>query len=165
MKQPDQYKSKTQLKRDFQALHVLAETLIGLSESQVMNLPASPRLREAIELAQRQSKGALQRQLRFIARLLTDEDLAVIRDYIERIGREHQQQVRRFHRIEQWRDALIAGEDAAFSEVTARYANIDRQRLRQLVKAAEKERLLDQPPKAARRLFRYLSELESMLDG
>ena len=43
-----------------------------------------------------------------------------------------------------------------------RFADADRQRLRQLLVQAAKERSNSKPPAAARKLFRYLRELQEL---
>jgi ribosome-associated protein len=47
-------------------------------------------------------------------------------------------------------------------KVLTEYPDADRQHLRQLITAAVKERELQQPPAAARKLFRYLRDLANL---
>ena len=64
------------------------------------------------------------------------------------------------HRLEKWRNELIAGDNEALEEVFAAFPNADRQHLRQLVRNAQKEEEAGKPPKSSRELFRYLRGLQ-----
>ena len=74
---------------------------------------------------------------------------------------EHNAAVRRLHETEYWRDQLLSGNGQSLKEILALHPEADRQRLRQLVRAAQKENGQGRPPAAARRLYRYLHELIS----
>jgi len=71
---------------------------------------------------------------------------------------------RDFHRLEAWRDRLLAEGDAALPELLAEFPGADRQQLRQLIRNAHRERAAQKPPRAARLLFRYLRELAAQDD-
>ena len=62
------------------------------------------------------------------------------------------------HRLETWRDRLLADGDDALAAFIAEYPAADRQRLRQLIRNALAERKADKPPHAFRELFRALRE-------
>ena len=65
------------------------------------------------------------------------------------------------HLAETWRDRLLA-DDAALTEFIAAHPDADVQWLRAAIRAARRERELQQPPKHARELYRRLHEhLES----
>jgi ribosome-associated protein len=70
------------------------------------------------------------------------------------------QDTQRFHRIEQWRDRLIEGDDKTLSDLLDICPNVDVQHVRQLIRAGKKERELAKSPAAQRKLFKYLRELE-----
>jgi ribosome-associated protein len=69
--------------------------------------------------------------------------------------------VREFQRLEQWRDRLLTGDEEVLNELASHFPQADRQHLRQLVRNAAREREQHKPPKSARALFQYLSELNS----
>jgi ribosome-associated protein len=60
--------------------------------------------------------------------------------------------------VEQWRDRLLANEDNALSDFFDNYPNADRQVLRNLMRAAQKEKEHNKPPANARKLFKYLRD-------
>ena len=54
--------------------------------------------------------------------------------------------------------------DGAINELLGQYRDLDRQKLRQLVRQAQKERQEEKPPVAFRELFQYLrNELEDVI--
>ena len=63
-----------------------------------------------------------------------------------------------FHALEKMRDDLIVQGNDAINALIGRFHELDRQKLRQLVKTAQKEQEQGKPPAAARKIFRYLRE-------
>ena len=63
-----------------------------------------------------------------------------------------------FHRLEQWRDQLIADGDQALDELLNESPKLDRQHLRQLIRQAHKETSQNKSPAASRKIFKYLQE-------
>jgi len=152
-------KSKSQVKRELIALQQLGKELMQLSAGALQQIPLSDKTREAIVHARQLRMGALARQLKHIGKLMRDEDSAAIHEALAGLGQPHQQQVDQFHRVEVWRDGLLAGEDGLFEQLCSRYPELDRQHVHQLVRESKKEHVLNKPPKSARALFRYLNEL------
>jgi len=111
-------------------------------------------------LAKRVKKAALQRQLRFIASIMTEEDVKTIQLEIRQLALPQEQEVKAFHQVEDWRDRLIAGDDDLMNELVNQFDRVDRQQLRQLVRNANKEAQNSKPPKSSRLLFKCLQELQ-----
>jgi len=64
------------------------------------------------------------------------------------------------HRLEAIRDQLVAGDEAALSELITEHPQVDRQRLRSLLRQARMEQETpNKPPKAYREIFQLLKEL------
>lgn len=152
--------NKTQLKREMRALNELGKELTNLPDHALKKVDLSDELRSEILAARRMAKGALQRQLRRIASLLQHQDAEAIRLQLERQKLPSKQQTAELHELERWRDQLIAGNDQLLSELIDQYPQIDRQRIRQLVRNAQQEIQRQKPPKSARALFQYLAELK-----
>ena len=152
--------SKAQLKRDVEALQRLGETLITLPEQQLATVPMPDRLRDAVEFARRiTSRGALKRQRQYIGKLMRDVDPEPIRARLDELRDADRLAKARFQQTERWRDRLIAEGDAALAEFIEQHPTADRQHLRQLVRAAAQEAALEQAPRQARLLFRYIQSL------
>jgi len=147
------------------ALDVLAlgQQLVGLSTAQLAKLPIPEDLLPHIVEAQRiTSHVAHKRQLAFLAKQMRREDdatLDAIRDALDAGGEAARRETAQLHRVEAWRERLIADGDAALSELLAEHPQADRQHLRQLVRNAIDERNRNKPPHAFRELFRELREL------
>ena len=152
--------NKTQLKREMKILHELGRKLVELAPSKFDEVTLSTRMYDAVFLAKRLKKAALQRQLRFISSIMSEEDVETIQTELKQLALPKQQEEEAFHEVEQWRDKLIAGDNDLINELVNQFANADRQHLRQLVRNASKEAQQNKPPKSSRLLFKYLQELQ-----
>jgi ribosome-associated protein len=152
--------SRSQLKREVEALQKLGEELVGLPEKQLAALPLPDPLRAAVEMARRiTSRGALRRQRQYIGRLMCDIDPAPIRAALEQLRGTDRASKARFQEHERWRDRLIAEGDTALAEFLERHPEADRQHLRRLVREAAQDAATGHPPRHARELFRYIQSL------
>jgi len=147
------------------ALDVLAlgQQLVALSAAQLAKLPIPDDLLPHIVETQRiTSHVAHKRQLAFLAKQMRREDdatLDAIRDALDAGGDAARRETAQLHRVETWRDRLLADGDPALSELLVAHPQADRQHLRQLVRNATDERNRNKPPHAFRELFRELREL------
>lgn len=152
--------SKSQLKREANAAQQLGQDLLTLSQADLdgMDLPES--LLSALNEARRIKKhGALKRQFQYIGKLMRKIDIDPIREEYLRLTNHYRQDVKEFHKLEQWRDRLLAEGDKALEELLNEAASADRQHLRQLMRQAAKETKHNKPPKSAREIFKYLKTL------
>ena len=153
------------------ALDVLAlgQQLVALSAAQLAKLPIPedllPHIRDAKRIT---SHVAHKRQLAFLAKQMRREDdeaLDAIRDALDAGGDAARRETAALHRVETWRERLLADGDAALAELLAEHPAADRQHLRQLVRNAIDERNRNKPPHAFRELFRELRELLLQADN
>ncbi|HEX9584056.1 MAG TPA: ribosome biogenesis factor YjgA [Gammaproteobacteria bacterium] len=154
-------KSRSQKKREHHALQALAESLIRLSAGQLAAVSMSDALRQNVMDASAMKKGALRRQIRFLARLLSEEDSEAVFAAVERATHGSREETARLHRIERWRERLVENDATALAAFVEAYPDADRQQVRNLARAARRERERKAPPKAFRRLFALIRELES----
>ena len=152
--------NKTQLKREMKVLHELGRELVELAPSKFEKITLSERMHDAISSAKKMKKSALQRQLRFISSIMSEEDVDTIQLQLKQLALPHQQEVEAFHKIEEWRDQLIAGDNNLIEDIVTEFSTADRQYIRQLIRNANKEAQQNKPPKASRLLFKYLKELQ-----
>ena len=158
LEEEPQRPSKSQLKRDMQARRELVKRLVVLPREKLAALSLDESTRDAIRAAKNMERGALVRQVRYISGMLSEADAALVTAELEAQMQPHRKEVQAFQEVERWRDALLAGDDAQLDELVNHFA-ADRQRLRQLVRNAQKEREANKPPKSARLLFKYLAAL------
>ncbi|HEB95426.1 MAG TPA: DUF615 domain-containing protein [Sedimenticola thiotaurini] len=153
--------SKSEVKREMLALQKLGERLVALSPKRWEEFSFGPQMMEALRESRRiKSHNAMRRHYRRLGKLLRNEDAELVRNLFQRMDDEHFQDTRRFHRLEQWRERLLADGDEALQALLEQCPGADRQRLRQMIRDGRREREQERPPVVQRRLFRYLRELE-----
>jgi ribosome-associated protein len=150
--------SKSQIKRDAEALKLIGRELVELNKKQLAQIPASESLFHAISVAHKISgkHEALRRQIQYIGKVLRTEDIEVIQTALDKLNNKHQQLTHATQKLELLRDQLIELGHNKVEELLAEYPQLDRQKLRQLVRQANKEKKLEKPAKAAKDLFVYL---------
>lgn len=151
--------SKSEIKRDAEALKKLGEKLVELSPSKLARIPLEDSLLDAIYHAQPLQREARRRQLQYIGKLLRGIDVEPIQVALDKIENKHQQQQAMLHKLEGLRDKLINEGDSAINQFLTDYPNADRQQLRSLIRTAKKEQEQGKPNKAYREIFQYLKEI------
>lgn len=160
-------KSKSQLKREMDALQELGKRLTQLNNDQLDQVPMPDTLDNAVREHQRLRKGeALRRQLQYIGRImrkLDAEEVDAISHAINLFDASQVEHTQRFHQIEIWRDRLLT-EKTALTDYLADYPQADVQHLRQLIRNAQKEQAQQKNLGSSRKLFKYLREVAEALD-
>jgi ribosome-associated protein len=154
----EEEKSKSQIKRELQALKDLGRELIALPIKDLERIELSEKLLDAVIAAKTMSHGALKRQVGFIGNIIANDDYDVIEQGLSKLKQVHHGEVKQFHQLEQWRDELLQGNDEVMTILHQQFEDFDGQHVRQLVRNAKKETEKDKPPKSARLLFKYLQE-------
>ncbi|OOF79347.1 ribosome biogenesis factor YjgA [Rodentibacter caecimuris] len=151
--------SKSEIKRDAEELKQLGEKLVNLTKTNLTKVPLDDSLLEAIELAQRLQKEARRRQLQYIGKLLRGTDVEPIREALDKIENKHNLQQAMLQKLEILRDELVEQGDTALSDLFNEYPTADRQQLRNLIRAAQKEKAQNKPLKAYREIYQVLKEI------
>lgn len=155
--------SRSQRKRDAEAVLGLAEQLVSLPSQQLSKLPLPDAIADAVNDTRRiTSHIARKRQLHYLAKLMRREDdelLDQLRAQLSHDRGEARRETAQLHRIEHWRDRLLKDGDAALGELADLHPTLDRHHLRQLVRTAQEEHLQNKPPKAFREIFQTLKSL------
>lgn len=158
----DEYErpSKSERKRQSDALQALGEELIDLPPAELDELPLPEALRDAVMLARRiTAHGGLYRQKQYIGKLMRKIDAEPIRAALSAKRDRERTEALRFRRIEQWRERLMReGPSALEALSTEASGSIDKQAVGQLLERARSERARNAPPHAARELFRVLRD-------
>ena len=159
----DDYKSKTQIKKEMSALQALGVAITQLTREQQARISLHDELRKAIEQAPKiKGRGAIRRHHQFIGKLMRKDDGERIQQEYDDIIAESHRATQQHHLFERWRDRLLAEEENALEQFIEQYPHCDRQQLRQLVRSALKEKAKNAPPANARKLFRFIRETLSM---
>jgi len=151
--------SRSMERRDALDVLALAKELVALAPRALERVPLSDALREQVLEAQRITANiAHKRQVQFLAKQMRkrEEELPAIRSALEAPKVEHRRAAAALHRIEEWRDRVLAEGDSAINELLAALPNADRQQLRQLVRQAKAEAAANKPPASSRALFRAI---------
>jgi ribosome-associated protein len=157
--------SKAQAKRDAADLKDLGDALVALPAAELEALALPEKLRDAIELAARISAhGARDRQRQFIGKLLRKTDVAAIRATIARRALERRIEAQGFHRIEAWRNRLLAEGEPAVAALLASAPALDAVGLSKLLAEARADLAAGRGVAASRALFRWLRDALAAAD-
>ena len=153
-------KSKTEIKKEMHQLQDFGQKLIEMSKHQRSRLPLTEDLKDAMIVADkiRNKNEALRRHIRHIAKILVETDLAPIYQAIDVMANKHQQETAKFIRLENLRDELIEQGNDAIEPLLVEFEQMERQKLKQLVRHAAKEKKAEKLGKHYRNLFAYLKE-------
>ena len=159
-------KSKSQVKRELHALQDLGARLTTLKPELIAKLPLTDNLRKALaEAPKHTANAAKKRHIQFIGKLMRDQDIEAITALIDQVDSSTREYNERFHALERWRDRLIAGDDSTLESFVADYPETDRQHLRGLIRHAQHEAARNKPPSAARKIFKYIRDLDEVQRG
>lgn len=155
--------SRSQNRREALEVLALGEQLVDLTPAQLARLPIPEGLLEHIEYSKRiTSHGARKRQLAFLAKQMRreeDETLDAIRNALDANSETSRREVAIMHRMERWRERLLAEGDTALGELLDEHPEADRQALRTLVRNALAEKAKNKPPRAYREIYQVLRNL------
>ena len=157
----DEPLSKTQIKAQMVAMQKLGESLVHLGQSSLAKIPMQEELLDAVMLARKilRKKEGYRRQLQLIGKIMRNTDIAAIEHALNNIKSAHKKLNDAFHGTEMLRDDILLQGDSKIESTIVDYPLLDRLKLRQYVRQANKELVDNKPPKASRELFKYLKEM------
>ena len=142
--------SKTQLKDEADEKQALGEALLTLRADLMARLDLPEKLLDAIAQARRITNfEGRRRQMQFIGKLMRPLDAEPIRAAIDEQLNGSAQLTLTLHQAEQWRDKLVASDDALGDWLTE-YPDTDSQQLRALIRQARKDAKPEKPGEAPR---------------
>ncbi len=162
MTDDQEYKSRSQKKRDSTSLQKAGQELAALTPGELDSLDLPEDLREAIEFWRKiRDHEGRRRQMQYIGRLMRElPDQERVLEKLRRLEDGKRDSVDRFRHIEALRDSLLspdAGDrERHFKAALQDYSALEPGRLKHLVGNALAERENKKPPKSFRELFRYL---------
>lgn len=157
MNEPYDRPSKSQKKREADALQSLGKQLIDLDNTVLDTMPLTEPLRQALRDAKRiKSHGALRRQTQLIGKLMRAADHEAIASAFAALLETDAEETVQFHVTESWRDKLIDGGTTALNEFISTYQPEEIQQLRQLIKKAGGDHSEVQKKAARKALFRFI---------
>lgn len=152
----NEWVSKTQMKKQMDALQDLGVALTELSHETLRKLALPEDLFQAVcECKKITSNSALKRHRQYIGRLMREVDAEPIRAFLASLHGENQAYQAFLQRVEQARSRLLAS-DEAFTLFLRDFPHADSGSLRTLIRNARKEAQLNKPPKNFRALYQAL---------
>jgi len=152
--------SKSQLKRESQALQDMGSQLVEMPEGQLNKFELPENLKDAIYEARRlKNREGKRRQLQYIGKLMRTADISFIQRTLDMMDHQSQTYRQHFQQLENWRDRIINEGPTAIEALIEKYPQADRQQLRNLQRQASRELAEKKAPTAARKIFAYLREL------
>lgn len=155
--------SRSQMKRESDALQKLGAVLIGHSRDRVKSVEMPEDVRDAILMCQTiKDHEGRRRQLQYVGkkmRSLTLDEVAIIQQTIEGWQGASKADTAQLHALERRRDKLLT-DDNVLTTLLAEHPELDAQHLRTLIRNARKEQAEHKPPKAYRELFQILKQLQ-----
>ena len=157
--------SKTQLKAEADEKQALGEALLTLRADLMARLDLPEKLLDAITQARRITNfEGRRRQMQFIGKLMRPLDAEPIRTAIDEQANGSAELTLALHLAEQWRDKLIAS-DEALGDWLAEFPATDSQQLRALIRQARKDITKPESPgqaprhgKAYREIFQLVRQ-------
>ena len=138
--------SRTDAKRESEEVQKLGEALLTLRDELFARLALPEKLVEALdELKRITNFEGRRRQSQYVGKLmrnLDEEDLQAIRAALEEQDKGSAGDAMALHEAEQWRDQLVAGDDA-LERWVAQHPSTDTQQLRALIRQARKDTPVD----------------------
>ena len=155
--------SKTEMKRQSDALQDLGRELVEAPRDRVKRVPMPEDVRDVIlECQNIKNHEGRRRQMQFIGkkmRTLSEEEVAIIKRTIEGWKGASKADTAALHALERRRDKLLA-DDKALTVLLEEAPHLDVQHLRTLIRNARKEQAENKPPKAYREIFQILKDLD-----
>ena len=153
----DEFISNSQLKRDAQVLTDLGTKLLELSLEQLRKFNLPDNLLDALKVAKNIKKhGAIKRQKLYIGKILRSVDVKPIEVQLEMLLSPHKEDVKQFHDVEKWRDAIIEDPNK-INEFLSLHPTAQRQSLSKI----QRDAINENPQistRAKRKLFLYIKD-------
>ena len=157
--------SKTQLKAEADEKQALGEALLTLRTDLMARLDLPDKLLDALKEERRITNfEGRRRQMQFIGKLMRPLDMTPIRAAIDEQANGSADLTLALHLAEQWRDRLLADDDA-LSQWLTDYPATDSQQLRALIRQARKDIAKPETPgeaprhgKAYREIFQLVKQ-------
>ncbi|SEN67970.1 ribosome-associated protein [Duganella sp. CF517] len=155
--------SKSEMKRQSDALQKMGETLVEAARDRVKRVPMPEDVRDAIlECQQITNHEGRRRQMQFVGkkmRTLDENEVAEIQKAIDSWKGASKSETAAMHAMERRRDKLLA-DDKALTVLLEENPELDVQQLRTLIRNARKEQAENKPPKAYREIFQILKQID-----
>ncbi|QYK01815.1 ribosome biogenesis factor YjgA [Shewanella psychrotolerans] len=156
----DEYVSRAEAKREIAVYQELGKQLVSLSKSQINKLELDELLYDNVLKAKtiRINTEAYRRHLQYIGKIMRNVDIEQLQTDLKNVLNQNRNESSKLNVAEKTKDQLLTGGDDAIQALIEQHPKLERQKLRQLVRQANKElaKKPDEPSKSATELVKYI---------
>ncbi|QYJ86523.1 ribosome-associated protein [Shewanella mesophila] len=156
----DEYVSRAEVKREIAVYQELGKQLVSLSKSQINKLELDELLYDNVLKAKtiRINTEAYRRHLQYIGKIMRNVDIEQLQTDLKNVLNQNRNESSKLNVAEKTKDQLLTGGDDAIQALIEQHPKLERQKLRQLVRQANKELVKkpDEASKSAAELVKYI---------
>ena len=154
----EDYVSRTVQKRASEEVQELGKQLLALSKTQLDKVGLDEFLYDSILMSKKikVNTEAYRRHVQYIGKLMRNVDPEPIQAALDRVLNKTNNEAAQLQIFEKMRERLLANGDDEIQSLVEQHPQLDRQKLRQLVRSSIKELAKAPESKSARELFKYL---------
>ncbi len=159
----EEYVSKTEDKRDCEAAQKVGMELVSLSKTQLDKIELDEHLYDSIMQSHKikPKTEAYRRHMQYIGKLMRNTDIEPIKAGLAVVLNKNSNETAKLQIFEKMRERLLSQGDSEIQTLVEHYPQLDRQKLRTLVRQATKEIAKGGESKSSKELFKYLrSEIQ-----
>lgn len=154
----EDYISRTEFKKESEQAQELGLKLVALSKSQLDKMELDEQLYDAVLKSKiiKPKTEAYRRHMQYIGKIMRSVEHEPIQAALDKVLNKNNNETAQIQIFEKLRDKLITNGDDAIQALIDEHDHLDRQKLRQLVRQANKELAKGPSSKSASELFKYL---------
>ena len=151
--------SKSQIKREDEAMQAVGARLVQLGRANINGLPVNDTLRDALhEFKRISSREAQRRHLKRVGKLLREHDVEAVTLALDKVSPDSSLSMASTRAAERWCDRMLEDPRAELTAFIEQHPAVEVQRLRQLLRKAQKAAYPDKPTPAQRELLKYVRQ-------
>ncbi len=156
----EEYVSRAEVKREIAIYQELGIKVASLSKTQIAKLNLDEHLYDNVLKTKtiKINTEAYRRQLQYLGKLMRFEDIEALQIDIKNVLNQNSNESAKLNVAEKLKDQLLSEGDSAIQELIEKHPELERQKLRQLVRQSNKElsKKPDVASKSAVELVKYL---------
>jgi ribosome-associated protein len=154
----DNYVSRTGVKKESEDAQALGMRLVALSKTQLDKMGLDEFLYDAILKTKliKQKTEAYRRHLQYIGKLMRGFEHEPIEAALDKVLNKNNNEAAQIQIFEKMRERLLANGDDEVQVLLDLHPQLDRQKMRQLIRQANKELAKNPESKSSKELYKYL---------
>lgn len=154
----DDYVSRTEFKKESEEAQALGMRLVALSKTQLDKMDLDEFLYDAVLKSKliKQKTEAYRRHLQYIGKLMRGFDHEPIQAALDKVLNKNNNEAAQLQIFEKMRERLLTNGEDEVQSLLDQHPQLERQKLRQLIRQANKELAKGPESKSSKELFKYL---------